>query len=195
MGVEQRQEDADPGQLRVAHLELGRRRGGLDQADLAVGRCDHDAGPGGRDPGWVPEEACAGAGGQQAGPAQPAVAAADQGESQASGDERQTRRVHGRNGRAQQRQQVLRTDRRVVGGRAGTSCHAVILEEPRRVSDRIRDAGQFLGDCPQPVLQVFVVRLCAGRDHLRVATLLAEAVRPVVLAAFDIGVGGGSQRG
>ena len=40
VGVEQRQEDADPGELRLAHLQFGRRRGRFDEAHLAVGRRD-----------------------------------------------------------------------------------------------------------------------------------------------------------
>ena len=162
---------------------------------MPVGRCDDDARPGGRDPRRVPEKSGTSAGGQQPGAAQPAVAAAEQRQPHPRGDERQPGRMHGRNGGTQQRHQVLRAERRVLAGRSGTSCHAVILRSRGVASDRIRDAGQFFGDLPQPVLQVLVMGLRTGGDQLRVATLLAQTVGAVVLAAFDVRVGGGSQGG
>src|ERR1700739_775946 len=62
------------------------------------------------------------------------------------------------------------------------------LTEPRPLSDRIGDVGQLFGDLPQPVLQVLVVRLLAGRHQLGVAALLTQTIGAVVLPAFDVRV-------
>ena len=132
VGVQQRQEDAHPRQLRVAQAELGGRGCGIDDADQPVGGCDDDAGPVGRYPGRVPEKPGTGAGGQQAGPAQPPVAAPGHSHSQPAGNERQPGRMHRWNRRTQQRQQALRSGRLVFAGRTGTSCHAVILRSRGR---------------------------------------------------------------
>src|ERR1700687_19745 len=61
-------------------------------------------------------------------------------------------------------------------------------------SDRIGDAGQFLGNAPEPALQILVVRLRAGLNESGMTTLFTEAIGAVVLAAEDVGVGSGPQR-
>ena len=45
----------------------------------------------------------------------------------------------------------------------------------------IRHAGELLGDGPQPTLDLFVVRVCAGVNDFRIPALLADSAGAVVL--------------
>src|SRR5262249_4804676 len=56
MHVEDVEKDADPGHRGAAHLELGRRHGGSDRDDPAVGRAHHEAGAARRHAPGVAEE-------------------------------------------------------------------------------------------------------------------------------------------
>ena len=94
MGVENRQEDADPRQRPVGQVQFGGRHRVFDEADQPVGGRDDHAGAGGRYAGRVAEERRVGARRQQAGVAQPPIAAARRGDREASADERQASGVH-----------------------------------------------------------------------------------------------------
>ena len=80
MGVEDRQEDADSRQRPVGQVQFGGRHRLLDEADQPVGGSDDHAGAGRRYARRVAEERGVRARGQQAGAAQPPIAAARRGD-------------------------------------------------------------------------------------------------------------------
>lgn len=107
VGVEDGQEDADPGHRGVPETEFGRRNGGVQQGHQAVGGSHDGTRSARRHPRRVPEKECAEAGQAEPGVAQPAAVLAGGRHAETAGDEREAGRMQRRDGGTDQFDEAL----------------------------------------------------------------------------------------
>ena len=109
-----------------AHVEFGRRDRGVDERDLAVGGCDHDADTVRRNTVRMPEERGARCGGGQRSTPDPLALAAEDGHTEWREDEGQPGRVQGRNCSADEVDDVPDARGLRGSGGCGLACHGLL---------------------------------------------------------------------